>query len=180
MSQDRPKCGDQQPGTGLFYWHTARGKQRWLDAERFAQYQKKAKLLRKAKKLKDPEKMRENYRRYSKKYRQTHPLSDHQRFVSRLLRRIRHHLGPRRSKRLNEIIGCDPKFLRAYIEARFLPGMTWENRHLWHIDHVFPVSRAKTKAEAIKLCHYTNLQPLWAGDNLAKADKIPMQLDFST
>lgn len=73
-----------------------------------------------------------------------------------------------------EMIGCSPQELRKHLESQFQPGMTWENYglHGWHIDHIIPVSSAKTPEEARKLCHYTNLQPLWAKDNLIKGNKL--------
>ncbi len=73
-----------------------------------------------------------------------------------------------------EIIGCTPEFLKNYIEKQFTEGMSWDNhsRYGWHIDHIIPLSSAKTEEEIYKLCHYTNLQPLWAEDNLRKSNKI--------
>jgi hypothetical protein len=52
--------------------------------------------------------------------------------------------------------------------------MTFEKYgyHGWHIDHIIPLSTAETEEDVIKLCHYTNLQPLWAQDNLSKGNKI--------
>jgi len=72
-----------------------------------------------------------------------------------------------------EIVGCTPEFLKEYIENKFTDSMCWELLgEKIHIDHIIPLSSAKTKDEVYKLCHYTNLQPLWAEDNLKKSNKI--------
>lgn len=71
-----------------------------------------------------------------------------------------------------EIVGCTPEFLKEHLESQFNDGMNWENRSEWHIDHIIPLSSAKTEEELYSLCHYTNLQPLWAKDNLSKGNKI--------
>jgi len=71
-----------------------------------------------------------------------------------------------------ELIGCSPQELVSHIEKQFKDGMNWENHGEWHIDHIIPLSSAKTKEDLFKLCHYTNLQPLWAFDNLSKGAKL--------
>lgn len=71
-----------------------------------------------------------------------------------------------------DIVGCTPEFLKEHLEAQFIDGMSWDNRSEWHIDHIIPLSSAKTEEELYKLCHYSNLQPLWAGDNLSKRNKV--------
>ena len=69
-------------------------------------------------------------------------------------------------------LGCTGPELRAHLEAQFKPGMTWENwsRNGWHIDHIRPLSKFDLTAreQFVKACHYTNLQPLWAEENLKK------------
>ena len=72
-----------------------------------------------------------------------------------------------------DIVGCTPEFLKEHLEKQFTEGMSWEllGKHI-HIDHIIPLSSAKTEDELYKLCHYTNLQPLWAEDNLKKSNKI--------
>ena len=72
-----------------------------------------------------------------------------------------------------DIVGCSPEFLKEYLEQKFTEGMFWElmGQHI-HIDHIIPLSSANTEDEVYKLCHYTNLQPLWAFDNLSKGSKI--------
>lgn len=75
-----------------------------------------------------------------------------------------------------DIVGCSPSELREYLEKQFVDGMSWENRNLWNIDHIIPLSSAKTEEELYKLFHYTNLQPLWMIDNIKKGNKIVEQL----
>jgi hypothetical protein len=61
--------------------------------------------------------------------------------------------------------------VKQHLEKQFTEGMTWENRGKWHIDHIKPLIKAKTVDELITRAHYTNLQPLWAIDNLRKGCK---------
>ena len=67
-----------------------------------------------------------------------------------------------------ELVGCQLPELRQHLEAQFTAGMSWANYGSWHVDHVKPLSKATSREELASLCHYTNLQPLWARDNLKK------------
>lgn len=71
------------------------------------------------------------------------------------------------------ILGCDFSEFKAHIESLFMPGMTWDNRTEWHLDHYIPVSFANTEDEVLRLNHYSNLRPLWAKDNLRKNARLP-------
>jgi hypothetical protein len=66
------------------------------------------------------------------------------------------------------------EFVWKHLEKSFKPGMTRENHGKWHVDHIKPCSSFDlTKASEQRECfHYTNLQPLWASENLAKGSKI--------
>jgi hypothetical protein len=77
-------------------------------------------------------------------------------------------------KRSQALLGCDYAFLKQYLESLFKPGMTWENYGIkgWHVDHIKPLSIANTPEEMATLCHYTNLQPLWWHENIAKSDNL--------
>ena len=77
------------------------------------------------------------------------------------------------------LIGCSVEQLKRHLESQFQLGMTWENYGTgwvgkgmleWHVDHIIPcISFNLSKPEEQRKCfHYTNLQPLWAGDNLRK------------
>jgi hypothetical protein len=70
------------------------------------------------------------------------------------------------------ILGCTIDEFRIYIQNKFTEGMTLDNHGQWHLDHIIPISIAETEEDVIKLCHYTNFQPLWAADNIRKSNKI--------
>lgn len=78
-----------------------------------------------------------------------------------------------KNNHLAEYLGCSLEELKNNFQSKFIEGMTWEAffNGLIHIDHIIPLSSAKTPEEMYKLCHYTNLQPLWAIDNMKKSDK---------
>ena len=78
----------------------------------------------------------------------------------------------KKNKRTVFMLGCSLEFLMEHLELKFTAGMTHENHGLWHVDHIIPLASAKTEEEMYALCHYTNLQPLWAHENLSKGDKI--------
>lgn len=72
-----------------------------------------------------------------------------------------------------QILGCSFDEFKKYIASLFKDGMTWDNYGEWQLDHIIPLSTAKNIEDVERLCHYTNLQPLWAKDNLEKRAKIP-------
>lgn len=74
----------------------------------------------------------------------------------------------RKSGPTEKLLGISFDLAKAHLEVQFKAGMSWENYGKWHIDHIIPMASAKTKEEMELLCHYTNLQPLWAIDNIRK------------
>jgi len=82
--------------------------------------------------------------------------------------------GGQKCKKTMEILGCSLSFLKDYLESKFQSGMTWENYGKWHIDHIRPcASFDLSDPKQQRICfHYTNLQPLWAEDNVKKWCKL--------
>lgn len=78
--------------------------------------------------------------------------------------------------RTKETFGCPLEEVVKHIESQFKEGMSWENYGLytWHIDHIKPLTSfdLSNPEEVKKANHYTNLQPLWAKDNISKRDKF--------
>lgn len=77
-----------------------------------------------------------------------------------------------KSRKSELILGCTIEEFMAHLESKFTAGMSFENHGEWHIDHIVPLATAETEDDVIRLCHYTNLQPLWARDNISKGSRI--------
>ena len=148
---------------------------------------------------KNPEKIKENKRKwrkenpeYSKKYREensaalkktrnardtrrrrTDPLFKLKCNIRQSIRAAFKNIDSAKSETTLEILGCGTyeKF-KEHMQSQFSPGMTWDNYGKWHSDHIVPLATAKTDKQIKKLNHYTNLQPLWAKDNLSKGAKL--------
>lgn len=83
---------------------------------------------------------------------------------------------------LEELLGCTIEELKIHLSKQFQSGMTLDNYGEWHIDHIIPCSffNQKDYTEQ-KICfHYSNLQPLWAKDNLSKGDRVIRNLGISS
>lgn len=147
-------------------------KQEHLEYMKIYRQKNKTKIQQKTKewKIKNKEKM--------KLIRQNKYNNDIEYRLTLLLRsRMKHALkGKLKIETTKNLIGCSMEQLKKYLENKFLIGMNWSNygRNGWHIDHILPcASFDLTDPAQQKICfHYTNLQPLWAEDNLKKHCKI--------
>jgi len=81
-----------------------------------------------------------------------------------------------KSTKTMELLGCTYVEFNAYIESLFTPDMSWDKvlSGEIHLDHIKPcASFDLTDPEQQKVCfHYSNLQPLWAKDNLSKGARF--------
>ena len=122
---------------------------------------------------KNKEKVRARQRIYERIRRNTL----HFKIKDNMRRRIRTALkknGGKKTKRTMKLVGCTAEQLKQYIEKQFKPGMSWEQRDSFHIDHIIPcASFDLTKLSEQKKCfHYTNLQPLYPIENIKKGAKL--------
>ena len=79
--------------------------------------------------------------------------------------------GWSKTTKTQALLGCSYTEFVQYLQSKFKEGMTLENHGEWHIDHIKPCATATSPEELAVLFHYTNLQPLWASENLAKGSK---------
>ena len=94
------------------------------------------------------------------------------------------HKGYKKNTKTEILLGVSFEIVKAHIERKFVKGMTWNNygkgEGKWEIDHIIPLSSAKTEEDIVKLCYYKNLQPLWSVDNLKKSNNIvPTQMTLT-
>lgn len=125
---------------------------------------------------------REEIRAYDRKHYRERLGNDIQYKIKRALRsrlaKALQGVGIKSDRTLN-LLGCDIETLKKHIELQFQEGMSWNNygHDTWHIDHIVPcASFDLTKPEEQRKCfHYTNLQPIWAKDNLSKGAKVKIR-----
>ena len=122
---------------------------------------------------KNKEKVRARQRIYERIRRNTL----HFKIKENMRRRIKTALKKDNGKKTKEtmkLVGCTAEQLKQHIEKQFKPGMSWEQRDSFHIDHIIPcASFDLTKLSEQKKCfHYTNLQPLYPIENIKKGAKL--------
>jgi len=118
------------------------------------------------------QKINERKNKYRKQRRKENPLVL---IAERLRSRVNKFIkrgGYKKIRKTERLIGCSWEELKLWIESFFNERINWSNRNEWHIDHKIPLSSAKNNEELEKLCHYSNLQPLLAIDNLRKNNRI--------
>lgn len=174
-------------------------KQKALSKLHYKNNKETEKQNRKTRYWSDPEKARQKLKEYGKKWRQKNPekvklkykkdylsggkylkfkikkQQDLQFKLKAILRTRLNNAIKRNTKSGSAVrdLGCTISELKQHLESKFQPGMTWENHGDWHIDHIKPLAKFDlSNLEQFKeACHYTNLQPLWAADNLSKGDR---------
>ena len=121
------------------------------------------------------EKIKEQKKHYQANRRKSDTLYKLKHNIRNLILKSIHQHGYTKQSKTHEILGCSYQEFKTHIEQQFTEGMSWDNRHLWHLDHIIPISLGLTEQEILALNHYTNLQPLWAEDNLSKGNNIHWQ-----
>ena len=85
-----------------------------------------------------------------------------------LLRNVLKKTEHRKATKLQTILGCTVAEFKRHMERQFTEGMNWANQGEWEMDHIVPLSSAKTGLDVVALFHHTNLRPLWASRNRSK------------
>lgn len=110
--------------------------------------------------------------KYKKKKRQTDELWLLKEQIRSHVGRAFREAGITKDSKTFEILGCTAEEFKQYIESKFEPWMSWDNRsrgnsqivteekQYWDLDHIIPLTEAKTKEDVLRLSHYTNFQPL--------------------
>lgn len=157
-------------------WYAKNGRSEEYRAKRKIYKEKywienKEKIKEKNKKYAEEHKKERNV--YLKKYRKEREEKDTAyKIMNRLRHRIRESVVNKWDTTKN-LVGCSAEELLKYLESKFQEGMSFNNYGKWHIDHIRPCASFNlVNEEEQKICfHYTNLQPLWAKDNMRKGSK---------
>ena len=141
----------------------------------------KSKVLEYKKEYRQRDEAKQNYNEWKTKYKKKRLNEDlNYKLKVVISSQVRRYVkGKLKTKKSAELVGCSMKVLREHLESQFQEGMTWDNHGFygWHIDHIIPCAAFDlTDIEQQKKCfHYTNLQPLWAKDNLRKGASMEIK-----
>jgi len=112
----------------------------------------------------------ENKKRYKRKWSHKKYQNDVTYRLTALLRSRLHSAikGTAKKSSAKKLIGCSIPQLRKHLESQFADGMTWDNHGDWHIDHIKPCAAfdLTNETEQRQCFQYSNLQPLWAKENM--------------
>lgn len=128
----------------------------------------KEKIKSQGKKYRQTEKHKKSRSAYEKNKKNLDKLYKLKSNIRGLIRNSLIYNGFSKKCKTHKILGCSFQEFKIYIESRFQPWMNWDNHGKyngelnfgWDLDHIVPISSAKTEEEIIKLNHYTNFQPL--------------------
>ena len=164
-------------------------RRRQASRKHYSLNKEKAAVAAKKYRERDPEKHKEQAKKSyqkNKKKRKDYYLNKRKnnelfKLISNLRVRL-HSFFNHKSKPTKEIIGCSLEELKKHLsdkfKDRYKKNFDWtfyteSNQYYgWHIDHIIPLSSAKSEEEAYRLCHYTNLEFLWWEENLSKGNTI--------
>lgn len=152
-----------------------KNRERFRESERTRRAKNKARLNENTKRWrkKNPEKVRAIRRRAEQKRRSTAQGTLDNRISAALGRALK---GKKHGRSWENLVGYTLLDLMRHLESKFLPGMSWNNMQEWHVDHIIPKVTfvyATADDKDFKLCwSLSNLQPLWAFDNMSKHSHI--------
>jgi len=131
-------------------------------------------FLKKRYEIKNKENISLKRRIYEKERKNKDSLYNLMKKIRVRMRRFLKSKNIRKDNSIMKIIGCNLKELKNHLESQFTKNMSWDlyNKGYIHTDHIIPLSTGKNEEEIYKLCHYSNLQPLWANENITKGNKI--------
>lgn len=110
----------------------------------------------------------ERVREIRRNYKKRNPMLV---FTRRTLERLERHSDARKYE---DLLGYTQSEFIEHMESQFKAGMSWKNRSEWHVDHIKPIKyfldEGVTELKIINAL--SNLQPLWAHENLSKGAKF--------
>lgn len=142
-------------------------KKKYHQSEKYKKYYQTDKNKHYRKEYKQSDRCKQS----SKEYRQTDKGKISSLLRSRLYKALK---GNYKTGSAVRDLGCTIPELKIHLGNQFQEGMTWDllGKEI-HIDHIKPLCKfdLTDREQFLQACHYTNLQPLWAHDNLTKNSK---------